>query len=234
MDVYKILTFMGQVKRASILLFCLFFCASAFSQRSSTGNWFIYFGNQSINKKWNWHNEVQYRNYNFAGDLEQLMLRTGIGRNLSDNNNNLLLGYAFVLSGRYDSSGRKNTSNEHRIFQQFITRQNFGRVFLQHRYRLEERFLPGDFKVRLRYFLAANIPLNKKEMSAKAIYASLYNEIFIHTESPLLDRNRVYGALGYVINKSLKAEIGFMSQLYEKSHRNQLQVVFFNNLPFSN
>ena len=235
MAVYKILTFMGWMKRqglrVTILLFCLLLFGAAFSQKSSTGNWFIYFGNQSINKKWNWHNEVQYRNYNMAGDLEQLMLRTGIGHNLTDNNN-LLLGYAFILSGRYDSAGHKNYTNEHRIFQQFITRQNFGRIFLQHRYRLEERFLPGDFKMRFRYFLAANIPLNKKEMSAKAVYASLYNEIFIHTESPLFDRNRIYGALGYVINKSLKAEIGFMSQLHEKSHRNQLQVVFFNNLPF--
>ena len=52
------------------------------AQESDIGNWFIYLGNQQIAKKWNWSNEVQYRNYNAIGDMEQLLLRTGIGYNL--------------------------------------------------------------------------------------------------------------------------------------------------------
>jgi hypothetical protein len=52
------------------------------SQQSKVGNWFIYFGNQKINHKWNFWNEVQYRNYNFAGDLQQLLIRTGLGLSL--------------------------------------------------------------------------------------------------------------------------------------------------------
>jgi len=215
-----------------LLFFALIFSFSAFAQKSDVGNWFIYFGNQAINKKWNWHNEVQYRNYNFAGDLEQLMLRTGIGYNLSENNNNLLLGYGFIRSQRYAKPDSSVYSSEHRIFQQFITRQQFGRFYLQHRYRIEERFLPGDFKVRFRYFLALNLPMNKKKMEKNAVYLSLYNEIFLNADSPVFDRDRIYGALGYVINKNLKAEIGFMSQVQEKTHRNQLQLVFFNNIPF--
>ncbi len=75
-------------------LFCclliLFVAANAKAQKTDLGNWFIYSGNQKINTKWNWHNEVQYRNFNFAGDLEQLLLRTGLGYNLSENNNNVL------------------------------------------------------------------------------------------------------------------------------------------------
>ena len=206
--------------------------APVFAQKSDVGNWFIYFGNQAINKKWNWHNEVQYRNYNFAGDLEQLMLRTGIGYNLSENNNNLLLGYGFIRSKRYAKPDSTVYSSEHRIFQQFITRQQFGRFYLQHRYRIEERFLPDDFKVRFRYFLALNLPITKKKMEKNAIYLSLYNEIFLNAESPVFDRDRIYGALGYVINKNLRTELGFMSQVQEKTHRNQFQVVFFNNIPF--
>lgn len=57
----------------------LIVCSVSYAQSSKTGNWFMYFGNNAISKKLNWWNEVQYRNYNFAGDLEQLMLRTGIG-----------------------------------------------------------------------------------------------------------------------------------------------------------
>jgi len=48
----------------------------------------------------------------------------------------------------------------------------------------------------------------------------------------LFDRNRLYGAIGYVINKNFKAEIGFMAQTVEHSNRNQFQIAIFNNLPF--
>ena len=208
---------------------------SLYSQKSDIGNWFIYFGNQKINQNWNWHNEIQYRNYDFIGDTNQLLLRTGLGYNLTENNNNVLLGYAFVNTHKYiPNSDQKQESNEHRIFQQFITKQNFGRFYFLHRYRVEERFLPDDFQVRLRYFLNATIPLNKKTLDKNAIYFSTYNEIFVNTEKPLFDRNRIYSALGFVINKNFKVEAGFMSQILEQSNRNQFQIVIFNNLPFNN
>jgi len=208
---------------------------SLYSQKSDIGNWFIYFGNQKINQNWNWHNEIQYRNYDFIGDTNQLLLRTGLGYNLTENNNNVLLGYAFVNTHKYiPNSDQKQESNEHRIFQQFITKQNFGRFYFLHRYRLEERFLPDDFQVRLRYFLSASIPLNKKTLDKNAIYFSTYNEIFVNTEKPLFDRNRIYAALGFVINKNFKVEAGIMSQILEQSNRNQFQIVIFNNLPFNN
>ena len=47
-------------------------------QSSDFGNWLIYIGNKKVNSKWNIHNEVQYRNYDAIGDLEQLLLRTGV------------------------------------------------------------------------------------------------------------------------------------------------------------
>ncbi len=220
--------------RVIIIIFSILLLSIASNaQKSGTGNWFIYFGNQQLNKKWSWWNEVQYRNYNFAGDLQQLLVRTGISYNLTENNNNVLLGYGFIHSENYKTgTDNKTGTNEHRLYQQFITRQNFGRVFIQHRYRIEERFLPTDFRMRFRYFLAFNIPLNNKTMAANTVYLSAYNEIFLNAKSPLYDRNRLYGAMGYVINKSFKVEAGFMSQTLEKTNRNQFQIVLFNNLSF--
>ena len=216
-----------------ILLLIICFSNFSFSQKSDTGNWFIYVGNQKINNKWNWHNEVQYRNYNFIGDANQLLLRTGIGYNLTENNNNLLLGYGFINTQKYlPNSDQKTDTNEHRIYQQFITKQIFGSVFLQHRYRIEERFISDNFQLRFRYFLGINFPINKRTLDKNAVYLSSYNEIFINAESPLFDRNRLYGALGFVINKNFKVEAGFMTQTLEKSNRNQFQIVIFNNLPF--
>ena len=221
-----------KLKNTIAILCFLFFSSTCFAQKTNTGNWFIYFGNQKISKKLNWWNEAQFRNYNFVGDVQQVMLRTGIGYNLTENNNNILFGYAFIHSQNYlPNKIDKVALNEHRLFQQFVTKQNFGRVFLQHRYRIEERFLPDDFKMRFRYFLSANVPVNSKKMEKNAFYISAYNEIFINGKTAFYDRNRIYGGLGYVINKNLKIETGFMSQILEKTNRGQFQIICFNNIP---
>jgi hypothetical protein len=193
----------------------------------------MYFGNQYLNKNWNWHNEVQLRNYNFMGDLEQLVLRTGIGHDLTENNNNVLLGFAYIYSEKYPpDSGKKISANEFRIYQQFITKQNFGRFFILHRYRIEERFFPNETDVRFRYFLSFNIPITGSSMSKNTVYFSAYNEIFLNAQKPVFDQDRVYGAFGYVINKYLKAELGVMTQIFENRNKTQFQVAFFNNIPF--
>ncbi|MDH5032691.1 DUF2490 domain-containing protein [Chryseobacterium cucumeris] len=203
-----------------------------FAQKNDLGAWYMYFGNNRISKKLNWHNEIQYRNFDAVGDLEQLLIRTGIGYDLTENNNNVLLGYGFILSQPY-VNGEKKENIEHRIFQQYITKQKFGRFYLQHRYRLEERFLEDDFRMRFRYMLGVNIPITQKEMLPKTLYASVYNEIFLHFDSPVFDRNRVYGALGYVINKNMRIEAGYMNQIQENRNRGQIQIGFYNNIPFT-
>lgn len=145
-------------------------------------------GNQKINSKWNWWNEAQYRNFNFAGDLEQLLLRTGIGYNLTENNNNILLGYAFVHSTPYIAgTDNKTRLHEHRIYRKFIIRNSIGRIAVQHRYRVEERFFQNNFRTRFRYSTSINIPLNNKVIEQNTFYLSAYNEFFINAKSPVFD-----------------------------------------------
>ena len=210
-----------------ILLVLPFF---AMSQDSNLGNWLIYIGNKKLNSKWNIHNEVQYRNYDAVGDLEQLLLRTGVGYNLSDNNDNILLGYGYILSENYiGDTDEKVSVNEHRIFQQFTTKQKVGKVGLSHRYRFEQRFVEDDFKMRFRYFLGIKIPLQYKEEGKNPLYMSLYNEIFLNTESSVFDRNRVFGGLGYTFSDNLRLELGYMNQFFENSGRDQINIIAFVN-----
>jgi hypothetical protein len=215
---------MNRITTAILCLFPFF----GFAQDSDFGNWMIYFGNKKINSTWNWHHEVQYRNYNSIGDLEQLLLRTGIGRNLSENNNNLLLGYGYILSENYTAGTEdKVTVNEHRIYQQFITRQRIGRTSFQHRYRFEQRFIEDDFRLRFRYFLGLNVSLSKLDSTQKSFYLSAYNEIFLNTEGQVFDRNRLYGGLGYKLSSSARVELGYMNQFFMNAGRDQLNMVVF-------
>jgi hypothetical protein len=214
-----------------ILAILLLFTAGLRAQESNLGNWMIYFGNKNFADRFNWHHEVQYRNYNAIGDLEQLLLRTGIGYNLTENNNNILLGYGFILGENYiDDTDLKNTVREHRFYQQFITRQKISLVSVQHRYRFEQRFVEDDFKLRFRYFLSINVPLNKKELTDKTLYLSAYNEIFLNTtQGNYFDRNRLYGGFGYKLNSKVKFELGYMNQFLANDNRDQINVITFIN-----
>lgn len=196
------------------------------SQDSNLGNWLIYIGNKQINQKWNLHHEIQYRNYNFISDLEQLLLRTGLGYTFSENKSNVLVGYGYILSENYteDNSSKMSTS-EHRIFQQFITKQAINFLSLTHRYRFEQRFIEDDFKMRFRYFLSLTHPLGKKDL----FYLSVYNEVFLNTQSSIFDRDRLYGGLGFKVNNNLKFELGYMNQFFENSSRDQLNIMAFYN-----
>jgi opacity protein-like surface antigen len=220
------------MKRKAIIVtltFLLALPAIAIAQESNLGNWLIYIGNKKLNSKWNIHNEVQYRNYNAIGDLEQLLLRTGVGYNLNEKNN-VLLGYGYILSENYlGDSDDKISVNEHRIFQQYITKQTVGSVTLSHRYRFEQRFVENDFKMRFRYFLSLNVPLKNNESGESPLYLSAYNEIFLNSKSSIFDRNRVYGGLGYNLNKNIKLELGYMNQFFETDSRDQINIITFIN-----
>ena len=199
------------------------------AQDSDLGNWLVYIGSKQLNEKWNLHHEVQYRNYDAIGDLEQLLLRTGLGYTFN-NKSNLLLGYGYILSENYvGNSNDKVAVNEHRIFQQFITKQRLGKLGLQHRYRFEQRFAESDYKMRFRYFLGLSYPLYSFGDSGKQLYASAYNEIFLNTKTSVFDRNRVYGGLGYKFSKKVKVELGYMNQFFENSGRDQINIITFYN-----
>lgn len=210
------------------ITFALLFAPMLNAQKSDLGNWWIYFGNVQLNEEWNWHHEVQYRAYDFAEDTEQLLLRTGIGYTIPQTGLNLLMGYGYIGSQNYSADGlNRSTVEEHRIFQQIISKQQFKRLFVTHRYRFEQRFVEEDFRMRFRYFLSLNLPLNKIKVEPGAFYLSAYNEIFIGNEEPFYDRNRLYGGVGYRFNPMLRTEVGYMNQYFTGRDRDQINLILF-------
>ena len=222
-------------KNKLIGIIAFVFCFHSMNgQNNKIGNWLIYFGNQKINEKLNFHNEIQYRNYNFIGDISQLLIRTGIGYNLNTNNN-ILFGYGFIETFTNETGiPNKKRVVENRIYQQYLNKHTINNYFLTHRIRFEERFIEKSLEYRFRYFISLNKPLNKSKMEKNAIYISSYNEIFIKSTNQLFDRNRIYGGLGFLLNNYLKIETGYMIQATKDKRQQQFQIILFNNSPFKN
>lgn len=206
---------------------------SAQIDEDQLGAWYMYFFNTShANSKWGVQGDVQYRNWDVIGDLEQLLLRGGITYKPENPNIKFTLGYAHITTGAFGSDN--STSIESRIYQEALFPFKLGsRLYFNNRIRYEQRFVEGqDFRTRYRYNLFLNIPLNMDTLDEKAIYLALYNEIFINgqksigngNEVAIFDRNRLYAALGYVIKPDLKVQLGFMNQTTDNVSKNQLQL----------
>lgn len=206
---------------------------SVIGQSNNVGTWFVYFGNQKINDKWNIQSDFQYRDYRFLGQRNQFLARAGLGYNLKPQNHNLLLGYAYIATDAYDEfDNNTSTKIEHRIYQQYLYKNKIGANSLTHRFRLEERFFPNEFGLRARYFISLQKPLGSKTIAKGNTYLSAYNELFVDIKDPKFDRNRLYGGLGYGITESLRIETGYMIQAQKNITRGQLQLIIINNLPF--
>lgn len=196
------------------------------------GAWYMYFFNTTFKESsWGVQGDIQYRNWNIAGDLEQLLLRGGITYKPKKADIKMTLGYGNVTTGSYGSDN--STTSESRIYQEALFPVQFGnRFYTNHRFRYEQRFVENqDFRTRYRYNFFLNIPLNKAAMDDKALYLALYNEIFINGQRStgnrntveIFDRNRFYAALGYMIKKGLKIQLGIMNQTTDSWRKNQLQ-----------
>ncbi len=198
--------------------------ALSFSQEDRVGNWLMYFGMNKVSEKFSIHTEVQYRNHTIAPvNVEQLLLRGGLNFHFSSTAFTSA-GYAYIAGYQYESPQLNPEVEEHRLWQQFVTTNNIGRVKLEHRYRLEQRWVNKHYRNRFRYRLMLFIPLNKPQIEKGCLFLGLYDEVFINGKNNFFDRNRLYGALGYQFSKSMSIQVGWLSQQQSSFRKNYLQI----------
>jgi hypothetical protein len=223
------------MKKVIFLLLSIGLGFNSYAQsEDQLGAWYMYFGNfRFTDTPWAIHAEAQYRDNQILGDLEQLLLRTGLQYNLKSGQASFLAGYASITTGTLGESTA--TFHENRIYQEAILRQKLGRVSLMHRYRFEQRWIAEqNFRTRVRYGLFLNIPLNSKEMNEKgSVYIQVYDELFINTKKltasmQYFDRNRIYMGLGLRPYKNLALQFGFMDQSTNNFSKPQLQFSVFH------
>lgn len=209
------------------------FSANAQIDEDQTGAWYMYFWNTNFGEsQWGLQGDIQYRNWNLGGDLEQLLIRGGLTYSPKNADVKFTLGYGNITSGTFGDSD--DTSSESRIYQEALLPHKLSeRFYLTHRFRYEQRWVEDqDFRTRYRYNLFLNVPLNQKNLNKNAVYLALYNEIFINGEREigggrsveLFDRNRFYSAMGYALKDNLKIQAGYMTQTTDNVSKGQIQL----------
>jgi len=212
--------------------------------------WFVYSGDHPVGGRWGAHLELQWRRHDFIAQPQQLLLRPAINLRLTERVG-FSSGYAYVSTHRYGSYPIPAPFPEHRIYQQVTLRHGSGKVELQHRGRLEQRWigtrtapLSGTigldgwrYQNRVRYLLRLGVPLKNPRW-----YIAVSNEIFLNLpprhSAATFDQNRAFAGLGYKLGKDTRLEAGYLQQsLLQRSGRvlelnHTIQIGLYSTLPF--
>lgn len=218
------------------------FTVNSFAQtaKQNTG-WFLFLNSTRLNEKWGLHLDVQLRSADQWDGVRNTLVRPGITYFINKSSN-ATVGYLHVNTYFKQDGASNNTLTEHRIWEQYIFAHKIKPVFVQHRFRLEQRFIETTgndiFSQRLRYFFRAVLPvLETKAAFAKGPFVALQNELFFNIQNKaklngeVFDQNRAYGAVGYRFSKKVDLEAGYLNQFVNgavsNTMNNALQIAVY-------
>jgi hypothetical protein len=191
--------------------------------------WLMYLGNHRISDKLGIHTEYQFRRADIFQDWQQSLLRLGLDY-YSKKGEQVTVGYAWIKSFPYGEQPIAHSNREHRIWQQYIMKSKLNRIELQHRYRLEQRFIENWksvddgvfdmmgylYRQRVRYRFQIVVPLSKREMSDNTLFFVFNDEVFLGfgkgISNNVLDQNRLFSALGWRFNSACNVQLGYLNQ----------------------
>jgi len=222
-------------KNFLIILTVFLFTNFSYSQSDGSdefGAWYMYFGTNKVSEKLSIHTEAQYRLYEVADNFNQLLLRTGLNYHIS-NEAIATLGYGFIeTDGSFVEFPEEENTTEHRVFEQFILKNQLSNLKFEHRYRLEQRFISfpdeSETQHRARYRLQLTYPLSEK------LFLNAYDEVFINLQDDLFGQNRLYGAIGYKVKDNISVQVGYLKNHFSNTNYDRLQIALFFNTDFSN
>lgn len=213
---------------------------------TQTNAWYMYFGNHRISEQWGIHTEYQWRRSGLIEKWQQSLLRVGADY-YTKSGLQLSAGYGWIVSFPYGEQPIAYKFPEHRIWQQLIMNQKTGRLYFNHRYRLEQRWLRNkvphgehgydnagfNYRNRARYRFLVTVPLTNPELVDNTLFLAVYDEVFLGFGKGIgknvLDQNRLFAALGWRFNKNMNV-IKPDGERMERNHT--LQLAFTYNLDF--
>ena len=136
------------MKKTIFISICLILTVGTFAQKQISDQqhaWVTYQGNHKLSPKIGLHTEYQWRRSDYFQHWQQSLLRVGLDYHIHQNAF-ISAGYGHIITYEYGDMPVNHQFNEHRIWEQFNQKNTLGRFEIQHRYRLEQRFLDNYVK----------------------------------------------------------------------------------------
>lgn len=212
-----------------IALLSLLLSLNTFAQspiEDQLGSWFTYVGNYRLSDKVSISNCVQSWHYEIADNFNFLFTNVALNYYISPKVTTTF-SYGFMDS---DSGFEKNGPHtyENRLFEQIGYKHTLAKLPIDHRLRIEQRFLnkatDNVFHNRLRYRLGTKLKINK------SLFIRLNNEFITTIQTKTNDgfsENRLYGALGINVFKSANIQVGYLNRKIKGLNLHRLQLGFF-------
>ncbi|MCU0357759.1 MAG: DUF2490 domain-containing protein [Cyclobacteriaceae bacterium] len=191
--------------------------------------WYNYFGNHRLADKISLHTEYQWRRADIISTWQQSLLRMDVDYRINDQVM-VTAGYGNIITWPYGEQPIPEKFNKHRIWEQLVLNQRSQRFYVNHRCRLEQRFIEGNsigesddyvFRNRIRYRLLMYVPLNHQELKTNTLFISAYDELFAqfgpNFKWNYLDQNRMYAGVGYQYSAHGNVQVGYLDQFVIKA-----------------
>ncbi|WP_395048729.1 DUF2490 domain-containing protein [Flavobacterium sp.] len=191
--------------------------------------WTRYYNQLQINDKWSIHSEFDNRVF-INPIVQNLFVIRVQGRYKISEQVELGSGFAYfnVATQKPDIDSGFNKP-EYRIQQDATLKQNLGKINLNQRFQIEERFFQNfdkegltsgsTFFWRFRYRIQGDYAFWKKEK--QYLKAIVSDELMINAGKKVVnntfDQNRIYAGLQYGINSSLAVELGYMNSFQQRA-----------------
>jgi hypothetical protein len=219
-----------------IFAMTLLMSIQAYSQTDELGSWNIISLKKTYSNRFYSYAETQTRSQKIFNNFYYYELKGGGGYNFTKDFN------AFMGLGKYETyayDGNFRTpvqADEFRMWEQFALVSRINRVLIEHRYRIEQRWINGDYRNRFRVRLNAIVPINHTKIISHTWYASIYDELFLTNEAPYFERNRFLAGGGYQFNDKIALQTCWIRQFDYRNTlpsiaKNFMQTTLFITLP---
>lgn len=190
-----------------ILLLVAVNAVSQNAENDELGAWYILASNSKVSEKFSVQLQTQFRFFELASEIQQFKIRTGVKYRIMKGLS-VGAGYAYFRNDFSYQSEIPESFDEHRIVEDILLDHTIGKAKIDHRARLENRFIvqngTTDTRHWFRYMAKFTYPFSDTWS------ADIFNEIWLNVgNEPTFAQNWLGLGVGHKFSDLIKSRIGF-------------------------
>lgn len=212
------------MKTLLYILLLLNIQACLFAQNKSEdhlGSWYVFSLNHRFTEKFSItpYSELRFFEPTSNYNLTFVSLR---GNYHLKPNQTIGIAYAYLDIDSYFGDDKTPNTMEHRITEQYTFKHKWNALTINHRFRLEQRFLDysnrNETQHRMRYRFAFKYDINK------TLFLGLSEEGFVNFQDQVFHENRFFVGVGFNLANNVQLKLDYLKHHIRKNNLNRIQV----------